>query len=209
LDLLVGELGKGSEFNVLSQVVPINLPPASVTLCLPADLVKVDPTADARRSKLTIVTPMAENNLIDMLTYEGSVVDSAGGKQHYYLYVGAINLGEGANDGMMGFWTSLRPAIRSLSAFEDVQVAARDGSMVTCRKCQATLPQVFYYTKPGGGDDFTPPVEGLVEIWDRRIESADKHLVMIWRVPTVEGKDYINLDKKARLVAGGIGVSAK
>jgi hypothetical protein len=96
----------------------------------------------------------------------------------------------------------------SLSAMEDVQVAARDGSMVAYRKARGTAQQNFYYKKPDGSDDYQP-MEGLLEIWDRKIESAHKHLVLVWRVPTVQGKDFIELDKKARLVAGGIDVSAK
>jgi uncharacterized protein Usg len=208
LDLLVDELRKGSDFNVLTQKIPINLPSVSVTLLLPPDLVEVDAKADPRRLKLTIAAPLDENNLSDMRTFEGTVADSVKGEQHYYLYVGSVNLAEGGIDDMMVFFNHVRNVIRSLPAMEDVQVATRDGSMVTCRKCRATAQQVFFYKKPDGSDDY-PQMEGLLEIWDRKIEPAKKHLVMVWRVPTVQGKDFIELDKKARLVAGGITVSAK
>ena len=209
LDLLVDELRKNSGFNVLTQSVPINFPSASVTLSLPADLAEVDAKADPQRSKLTIAAPLAENILDEMHTYEGTVADSDKGEQHYYLYVGSINLGEGANDNMVAFWSRVKDVIRSLPKWEEVQVTTRDGSMVTCRKCRGTAKQVFYYKKPEGGGDDYPQMEGLLEIWDRKIEPAKKHLVLVWRVPTVEGKDYIELDKKARLVAGGIGIAAK
>jgi hypothetical protein len=208
LALQVEELRKGSDFNQLTQKVPLNFPSASVTLFLPPDLAAVDAKADPQRSKLTITAPLAENILSDMLTYEGKVTDSAKGEQHYYLYVGSVKLEEGGIDDMLVFLNNVRSAIRSLPALEEVQVATRDGSTVTCRKCRATVPQVFYYIEPGKPGDYRQ-MEGLLEIWDRKIEPAHKHLVMVWRVPTVQGKDYIGLDKMARLVAGGIEVSAK
>jgi hypothetical protein len=209
LDLLVNDLGKGSAFNVLTQKVPIAFPSASVTLSLPADLKEVDAKADPKRLKLTLAAPLADNTISDLRTFEGTVEDSVHGKQHYYLYVGSLNLLEGGNDDMMVFQTILRRLMPSLSQPEDAAVVTRDGSMVTCRKCRGTAQQVFYYNKPPPGGDDYPQVEGLLEIWDRKIEPAKKHLVMIWRVPTVQGKDFIELDTKARLIAGGIEVSAK
>ncbi len=210
LEARVAELGKNSDFNVLTQSVAINFPSVSVTLSLPRDLVEIDAKADPRRLKLTIAAPLAENNLSDVHTYEGTVADSDKGEQHYYLYVGSVNLAEGGIDDLTVFLNNVRTAIQPLTAWEDVQVATRDGSMVACRKCRATAQQVFYYKKPKpDGSDAYPQMEGLLEIWDRKIEPAKKHLVMVWRVPTVQGKDFIELDKKARLVAGGITVSAK
>jgi len=209
LDLRLDELRKGSDFNVvLTQKVPISFPSGTVTLCLPPDLVEVDAKADPQRVKLTIAAPMADNNLNEMHTYEGTVADSAKGEQHYYLYVGSLDLAEGGNDDMMVFWSRVKDVIRSLPALEEVQVATRDGSGVSCRKCRGAAQQVFYYKKPDGSDDYRQ-MEGLLEIWDRKIEPAKKHLVMVWRAPTVQGADFIDLDKKARLVAGGIEVSAK
>ena len=209
LDLLVDELRKGSDFNVLTQKIPIKFPSGAVTLCLPPDLVPVDAKADPRRLKLTIVAPLTENLLSDMLTFEGTVADSAGGKQHYYLYVGSVNIGEGGNDDMTVFYNNVKYALRSLPALEDAQLATPDGSTVACRKCRTTLPQVFYYTKPDGSGEYPLPMDGLLEIWDRKIEPAHKHLVMVWRVRAVEGKPIIDLDKEAPLVAGGVEVSTK
>ncbi len=208
LDLQVKELQKGSDFNVLTQKVRFNFPSVPVTLFLPPDLAVVDATADPRRSKLTIAAPLAENIVSDMVAYEGKVADSDKGEQHYYLYVGSVKLEEGGIDDMMVFFNNVRTAFRSLPALEEVQVVKPDGLTVACRKCRATLPQVFYYKKPKGGGDDYPQMDGLLEIWDRKIEPAHKHLVMVWRVPA-QLKDSIDFDKKARLVAGGIEVSAK
>jgi hypothetical protein len=209
LGLLVDQLGKSSEFNDLRQAVPINFPSATVTLHLPADLVAVDATADAKRSKFTIAEPLPENNLSDMLTYEGPVADSAGGKQHYYLYVGSLNLAEGGNDDMAVFVGHLTQVIHTLTGFEEVQVATRDGSMVTCRKGKATMQQVFYYEKPKGEGGEYPLMDGLIEVWDLKIAPAKKHLVLIWRVPSTLVGTSVDLDKIAPLVAGGIEVAAK
>jgi hypothetical protein len=210
LEKLKGELGKGSDFNnVLTQKVAINFPSASVTLSLPADLTEVNAKADPQRAKLTLGVALDEKMLGDLHTYEGAVDDAVHGKQHYYLYVGSVDLVEGGSDDLTVFCNNLRRVIPSLSPLDDVSVITRDGLAVTCRKCRATLQQVFYYTNSKGGDEY-PPMEGLVEIWDRKIEPAKKHLVMVWRVPNaLQGKEYIDLDKKAKLIAGGIEVSAK
>jgi hypothetical protein len=209
LGLLVDQLGKSSEFNVLSQAVPINFPSAPVTLHLPADLVKVEASADPKRSKLTIAEPLAENNLKDMLTYEGTIADSAGGKQHYYLYVGSLDLVEGGNDDMSTFVGHLTPVIHSLSGFEEVPVATRDGSTVNYRKCKATLQQAFYYEKPKGEGSSYDLMDGLIEVWDLKIAPAKKHLVLVWRVPSTLVGTSVELDKIAPLVAGGLEISAK
>ena len=209
LELQVKHLGENSDFNVLSQTVPINFPSAPVTLHLPGDLVKVEASADPKRSKLTIAEPLAENNLSDMLTYEGTVVDSAGGKQHYYLYVGSLNLGEGGNDDMGIFVNHLTPVIQTLSGFEDAPVATRDGSTVTYRKCKATLQQSFYYEKPKGEGGNYQLMDGRIEVWDLKIAPAKKHLVLVWRVPSTLVGTSVDLEKLAALVAGGIEVSAK
>jgi hypothetical protein len=203
------ELRNNSDFKVLTKSVPFNFPAASVTLALPADLIEVDAKADPQRLKLMLAAPLADNNLSEMRTFEGEVKDQAGGKQHYYLYVGSINLAAGGNDDMELFRANVRNVARALSPMQDVQVPTRDGLMVTCHKCRAVLPQVFYYTKPDGSGAYPPPVEGLIEIWDYPIESAKKHLVLVWRAPTVQDKDFIDLDKKAKLIAGGISVLAK
>jgi hypothetical protein len=209
LELQVDELRKGSGFKDLTQSVAIVLPSASVTLSLPPDLAEVDAKADPRRLKLTLAAPLAENKLSDMRTYEGTVEGSDHGKQYYYLYVGSVNLAAGGNDDLSIFLGNVKEAVRALPAMQDVQVVTRDGSMVTCRKCRVAASQVFYYTKPDASGDYSQPTEGLIEIWDYPIEAAKKHLVLVWRVRTVEGKAIIDLDKKAELIAGGISVSAK
>jgi hypothetical protein len=205
----VDELRSNSGFKVLTKSVAFKFPSASVTLALPADLIEVDAKADPQRLKLMLAAPLADNNLSEMRTFEGEVKHQAGGKQHYYLYVGSVNLAPGGNDDMELFRAIVRSVARALSPMQDVQVATRDGLTVTCHKCRAVLPQVFYYTRPDGRAEYPPPVEGLIEIWDYPIEPAKKHLVLVWRAPTVQGKDFIDLDKKAELIAGGISVSAK
>jgi hypothetical protein len=210
----VDELGKNSEFKKLTQAIPLNVPSATVTLYLPQGLpeglTEVDPKADPRRSKLMLAAaPLPDNNLADMRTFEGAVEDTTHGKLHYYLHVGTLNLAPGGNDDLAIFQSSLRLAVRSMPAMGDAAVAARDGSLVACHKCRTATPMVFYYTNPDGSDAYPLPTEGLLEVWDYPIETAKKHLVLVWRVPTSQGKDFIDFDKKSDLIIRGITVSAK
>jgi hypothetical protein len=204
LNQTVATMGQNSEFSVLKKSVDYNLQNATATVRFFENFQLVN-AADAKRARFPV---LADNtNLANMLTYEATVEDSNKGQQHYYLYIASLSAGVVGNDDLQVFANRLRekfPDVNMNGGGQDANVTTPDGTAVPWKKIHGVCPQEFYYRSPDGQDQF-PQQEGVLEVWSKRIDQANKYLILMWRVPANQRNPIIpDLDKKAQMVAGGV-----
>ena len=201
LNQRVPTLGAESGFAKLDQVV--DLPGTPLVLRLPGALQRLDESVNPSR-----LSPPFMEIPDRKLTYEGSITDAQGGKQHYYCYV-AINsvaaIGEGSP--IKPIYQRARSAFPDMAAStEDVHIKTPEGRAIVWQKFSFTAKQGFSYTDQAG-QQRSVDMDGILEVWARLEQEAGFHVMVIWRVPAgIAGKDYANLAERASLVAGSISV---
>jgi len=174
---------------------PVQVPGSTLTVSIPKELQPVDAGGDPQRVKI----PFAE--LPEWkATYEGSLEDAAKGKQHYYCY---LAVAPGENDPLTALHGRVSGAMPNTTAPSDVQVATASGKTDAWRKFRSTGKQNFWYTEANGTGRLAE-MEGVLEVWSRKVPEANSYILIAWRVPTVEGKDFIGLDQKGPLMAGSV-----
>jgi len=192
-------LGTDSRFAQMGNAVQI--PGTSLTLSMPAELASLNESLDPQRVKIPFAD-LAERKL----TLEGSLTDSTQGKQHYYCYIAVTDANAGGGTDLAQTLSNrVRVAVGNAGQPEPVNVDTPSGETVTWQRSQTRCQQPFYYVEQGGAGRFAE-MEGIFEVWSRRVDEANAFVVIAWRVPTVQGKDYVQLDQKASLVAGSLAV---
>jgi hypothetical protein len=188
-------MGQETAFAEFGSAVPI--PDSTLAVSVPQGMEPVDAGSDPKRLKI----PFAD--LPEWkVTYEGFVEDAAKGRQHYYCYVAVA---PGDNDPGTALHGRLGGAMPNTTAPADVQAPSASGKSETWRKFRSTGKQSFWYTESSGTGRLAE-MEGLLEVWSRKVPEANCYVLIAWRVPTVDGKDFIGLDQKAQLMAGSVTV---
>jgi hypothetical protein len=200
LQARVSTLGQESAFAKVGNAV--QPPGIGLSIAMPAEFQLLPAGADAKRAKI----PFAE--LAELkATYEATQMDSAGGKQHYYCYLAAAdpaNFGGGI-DPSQTLLNRIRNAFPTANIANPAPtpVPTPSGKNETWQKFRYVGKQPFYYVDKTNQEQY-PEMEGALEVWSRRVDEAKCLFMIIWRVPTVGGKDFVNLDQKAPLVAGSV-----
>jgi len=175
----------------------VAIPDSTLTISMPKDFLPVDGGADPKRVKI----PFAD--LPEWkATYEGAIEDSNKGKQHYYCY---LAIAQGDNDPGAALHGRVNTAIPNTPAPADVQASGPGGKNETWRKFRATGKQAFWYVE-GGGNGRMAEMDGVLEVWSRKVPEANCYVLFAWRAPVVNGKDIAGLDQKAPLMAGSVAV---
>lgn len=169
-----------------------NLPP----------MVKGEPVdgqeVDQRRLEPPVVTVTGL-----MLTYEGLLADSAGGKQSYYLYLGVVDTSL-----LMGkdlptlMFRQAQTAFSGTTPLETVTCDTPDGRSTDWKKLRVSGKQPFYYVAGDGKTDFRE-MDGVMEFF---IRQEGNFIVTIgWRAPaSPEGVDYPGLAIWGPRIAGTV-----
>lgn len=174
---------------------PVQVPDSMLTVSIPKELQPVDAGGDPQRVKI----PFAE--LPEWkATYEGSIEDSVKGKQHYYCY---LAVAPGETDPGVALHGRVSGTMPNTTAPADIQVPSASGKSDVWRKFRSTGKQNFWYTEPSGNGRLAE-MDGLLEVWTRKVPEANCYMLIAWRVPTVDGKDYVGLDQKGPLMAGSV-----
>jgi hypothetical protein len=176
---------------------PVPLPDSTLTVSMPKEFQPAPANADPKRVKI----PFAE--LPEWkATYEGGIEDSAKGKQHYYCY---LAVAAGDNDPGAALHGRVNAAMAGTPAPADAQVPTPSGKQETWRRFRATGKQAFWYTEANGTGRLAE-MDGILEVWSRKVPEGNCWVLIAWRVPTVNGKDFVNLDQKGPLMAGSVTV---
>lgn len=192
----VATMGQESAFADFG--VPVPLPDSTLTVSMPKEFQLAAAGGDPKRVKI----PFAEFPEWKA-TYEGGIEDAAKGKQHYYCYLGVA---AGDNDPGAALHTRVSAAMpANTTAPADVQVPTPSGKKETWRKFRSTGKQAFWYTEANGQGRLAD-MDGLLEVWSRKVPEGNCFVMIVWRVPTVNGKDFVNLDQKGPLMAGSVAV---
>lgn len=197
LEQRVSTLGQESAFAQLGNMTQI--PGSPFFVSLPPGFEPLHEGLDPKRVRIPFAD-FPERKV----TYEAFVADAAQGKQHYYCYLATVPVGAvGGTDPVQGVINRARNVFGNIGPPETVNVATPTGQMVPWQKYRVSGKQVFRYTDAAGQERF-PEMDGLLEIWSRKVDEAGAFVAIGWRVPTVNGRDFVELDKKAMLVAGSL-----
>lgn len=203
LEETVKRLGQESVFSGMHP--PTDLPGTAVTVQLPQFFGEspLPENSDARRLQ------PPEIEVPDLkLTYEGSITESVGGKQHFYCYLAATR--QDPQRQLQRQFQTAFPA--TVTKWEDADCKTADGGTVKWKKLQGVQAegqtQEFYYVDKEGQESFRKmPAAMLLHL--RKV--GDLFLVVGWRMPAtlekligVEGD--LGLKQWAPRVAGSIQV---
>lgn len=156
---------------------------------------------DPRRVQMQVLDP-ADLNLGEMLTFEGFVEDSEGGKTGYYCYVGALNAAEPQAKNLDRLIRGQLQSEFSTGAgrWSAVQCETPEGRATEWQKIDAAGDQEFYYVDKDGKESFRV-TGGTVWVFTRR--EGDYVVLICWRVPTVFER-HAGLAQWAPKVAGSV-----
>jgi hypothetical protein len=199
----VKTLGAESSFAHLDQTV--DLPGAPLTLGVPGALTRLGESVDPGR-----LNPPYMEIPDRKFTYEGSVTDARGGKQHYYCYLAVSSVAAvGSDSPLKLIHQRARVQFPGMAAgTEDVHIKTPEGRAIVWQRFRMTVKQGFFYIDQGGQQK-SVDMDGILEVWARLEQEAGYHVVVVWRVPAaIAGKDYANLAERASLVAGSIRVKS-
>lgn len=193
-------LGQESEFAQAGGQVAV--PGFPVSMIVPGELTQLPESADGRR-----LQPPFRNLEGRKLTFEGGLKDSEGGTQHYYLYVLASGAAGGGQSPLDSLNNQLAGALGARGGrraqVEEVRAKTPDGRSIAWKQFHVEGNQEFFYLTPQGQEQYIS-MEGRVVVWGRLEEQAGCWVVLVWRVPTPGGQDYVGLDQKSQVVAGSV-----
>jgi len=195
--------GQETEFSELTEVV--DLPDSPLVVRLPPGFQRLPDSADPKRWGLPSTEATGLPN--QKATYEASIVDGAGGKQHYYIYLCVADLSTLNPKDPMKFVELRLPQLfpnHNLKA-DRVSTKTMEGRGVEWDRLRVTAKQPFCYTQ-ANGQDMMAEMDGILEVWGRSDPASNRYVMIGWRVPAaLAGKDYADLDARGPLVAGSVG----
>ena len=136
------------------------------------------------------------------LTYEGLLVDSVGGKQSYYCYLGVVDKSMLAGKDLALLMSrQAQSTFPGTTPLETVSCDTPDGRSNDWKKFRVPGKQPFYYVAADGKTDYRE-MDGVMEFFIR--QEGDFLVTVGWRPASPEGVDYPGLAIWGPRIAGTV-----